>query len=422
MLVRCHVRGFLAIALILVGAAACAAPTPVASPEAKMGDIAAPVGSTASRSVAAVLAADRISGTVTTAGAPISGVTVKVLKATDQHEVDSQTTGNDGGYQSKRLIAGKYIVLFQPSQPTLRAEYFDNTVDVAAATQIQIPPGPNAGPVNADLESSQPAQPTGLVIDSQCPLVQSGTTTDGVLVYCQLPEGPEGPCALTVHFTLACSTAVPTVIVQPQNGGPAQTPIPAQAGAAPNEWVVTIPPDAVRSADSLELRLTWHCEGFAESSEVIAILGLCDPGGRVTDTTRIKGVGNVQVTLYHDNTSSVSPCPNTPSQPQLPSPTVPYWENWTNDNPAAVGAGITPPTGVTINPTNAQQTTLADGYFGWLAGAGCFHVEVSKLHCPPGDLTVASPWVNSRPSDVSNLYLRVNNDCNGTAPPATPKP
>lgn len=106
-------------------------------------DAATPVVITGGQAVegidAALAQGGAISGTVTRDddGTPLEGVVVNVLDARNEI-VSAATTGVDGVYEVGGIPAGSYRLQFGPADPTLAAEYWNDSYSWSGATLITV--------------------------------------------------------------------------------------------------------------------------------------------------------------------------------------------------------------------------------------------------------------------------------------------
>ncbi|MGP0052328.1 MAG: carboxypeptidase regulatory-like domain-containing protein [Solirubrobacteraceae bacterium] len=124
-----------------------------------------------------------ISGTVTSAGQPLAGVTVTIYDSAGnpvsvgefQQFLTSATTASDGTYQSAPLLPGTYKVEFSTGV-NLAFQYYNGQATLAGATPVGVSAGANTPNVNAVLSAG--ATMSGTVTDAVSHAGLSGVEVD----------------------------------------------------------------------------------------------------------------------------------------------------------------------------------------------------------------------------------------------------
>ncbi len=407
-------RAIVVLSLLLFGIASCASPAP-------------------SDSSSVSLEADRISGRVTREdGGAVDGTTIDIMRASDQYVVDTQTlvAEKDGTYQSKRLIAGQYIVRFTPAAETALSEvYYDNASSAETAKAVRIPGVP------ASIDAVLRAPVVGEVdwdLSSSCGLPQY-VEVSGMRVYCVLPARPgnrlpkeigdyDKDCQITISITLSCAVGVtPTLTLVSAAGGPGVDVSLTEDGSGGFTGTISSL-DLTTVQGSGTLHLSWQCSGGTSQSQDLGALGFCDPGGRVTDPTGIP-VPDVTVTLYQHRgvIPGSATCQTQPPNPLGNTVLAPeHWMLWNAVVPQPATGG-TAPGGIV--PTYRSIKTDANGEYGWQAPDGCYSVaaSASDADCVGTTFPVRSPMVGvAGVQEVDTLDLQLPMGCVGN--PGTPQP
>jgi len=167
-----------------------------------------------------------ISGTVTSSGQPLSGVTVRIYDSAGnpvsegglQQLLTSTTTGSDGTYVTGALLPGTYKVEFSTGI-NLAFQYYNGQTTLAGATPVGVSAGANTPNVNAVLsawgtmsgtvtDAASHAGLSGVDVDlldaSGNELDSASTNEDGTYTMVGIPAG-----TYHVEFVPAGSTLLP---------------------------------------------------------------------------------------------------------------------------------------------------------------------------------------------------------------------
>lgn len=131
-------------------------------------------------------------------GSPLEGVTVRVDSADFSRSGVAQT-GADGTYRIDGLPAGDYRVRFDPAEPTLAGEFWDDAYGDRKATAVRVTAGEDRGGVDALLAELGVIQGSMTLAIDGSPVAGWVTATDDATgALAQADVAPDGSYTLSV--------------------------------------------------------------------------------------------------------------------------------------------------------------------------------------------------------------------------------